>query len=193
MNIRDIKKILELTEGENILRRYFVLNGFDGALTALGVILGSLIARGDPSAVLFGGVGAAIALGVSGFWIAYLTERAERIRDIKDLEKDMIITLENTRFAKANVSTALIVSLVNGLSPFTFAILSILPFIFVLSNVITMAVGYMFSIGIIIGEVIILGMLLGQISEQNKLLYALKILPALIVIAILLFLLELFT
>jgi hypothetical protein len=38
----DIKGLVELTHSQGIMRRYFIVNGFDGALTMLGLILGFL-------------------------------------------------------------------------------------------------------------------------------------------------------
>ncbi|MHA1303666.1 MAG: hypothetical protein ACTSQE_08380 [Candidatus Heimdallarchaeaceae archaeon] len=197
----DIGRILSLTGGENILRRYFVMNGFDGALTALGIIIGSLIAHGfkhvsweddlvAAETLIIMGVGASIAMGVSGFWIAYLTERAERTKEIKDLEADMITDLNNTRIAKANKKVSWIISAVDGLSPFIFATVSLSPFLFVMARIFTMQVGYFISVTLIFVEVVVLGMLLGAISKENKILYALKIIPAIIVVAALTFLLE---
>ena len=200
----DIGKILTLTGGENILRRYFVMNGFDGALTALGLIIGSMIAHGFKSGtpeqdiiaaktLLILGISASMAMGISGFWIAYLTERAERTKEIKDLEADMITDLNNTRLAKANLKVSWIISAVDGLSPFLFASISISPFLLVLVKAFNMQIGYIISISLIVIEVIVLGMLLGAISKENKVIYALKILPAILILALLTFMLELIT
>jgi len=191
-SIREIRDFLSMTEGENILRRYFVMNGFDGALTALGIILGSLIARNfaNPEQLILSGIGASIAMGVSGFWIAYLTEKAERTRERKELEKSMVTDLNNTRISKANFWTSIVIGAVDGLSPFIFSLIAISPFFFVLSGL-TMQVAYIISISVITVEVIILGLFLGAVSKENKIFYALKIIPAALLVAGLTFLLEL--
>lgn len=190
--IREIRDFLSMTEGENILRRYFVMNGFDGALTALGIILGSLIARNfaNPEQLILSGIGASIAMGVSGFWIAYLTEKAERTRERKELEKSMVTDLNNTRISKANFWTSIVIGAVDGLSPFIFSLIAISPFFFVLSGL-TMQVAYIISISVITVEVIILGLFLGAVSKENKIFYAIKIIPAALLVAGLTFLLEL--
>ncbi|MCG3260519.1 MAG: hypothetical protein H7644_12270 [Candidatus Heimdallarchaeota archaeon] len=180
-----------MTEGENILRRYFVMNGFDGALTALGIILGSLIAGNfaDPEQLILSGIGASIAMGVSGFWIAYLTEKAERTRERKELEKSMVADLNNTRISKANFWTSIVIGAVDGLSPFIFSLIAISPFFFVLAGL-TMQTAYIISISVILVEVIILGLFLGAVSKENKIFYAIKIIPAALLVAGLTFLLE---
>ncbi len=190
-SIREIRDFLSMTEGENILRRYFVMNGFDGALTALGIILGSLIAGNfaDPEQLILSGIGASIAMGVSGFWIAYLTEKAERTRERKELEKSMVADLNNTRISKANFWTSIVIGAVDGLSPFIFSLIAISPFFFVLAGL-TMQTAYIISISVILVEVIILGLFLGAVSKENKIFYAIKIIPAALLVAGLTFLLE---
>lgn len=179
--------------GENILRRYFVMNGFDGALTALGIIIASIIIKStEAKTLLFLGIGASISMGVSGFWIAYLTERAERTKEMKELEKDMVTELNDTIFTKANFWTSLIIAAVDGISPFMFSMISISPFLFVIPGWIKMTTGYIIAISLVGVEVIILGVFLGAISKENKLIYALKIIPAALIVAGLTFLLEFF-
>ena len=194
MKILDkLKENLSMVGGENILRRYFVMNGFDGALTALGIIIASIIIKStEAKTLLFLGIGASISMGVSGFWIAYLTERAERTKERKELEKDMVTELNDTIFTKANFWTSLIIAAVDGISPFMFSMISISPFLFVIPGWITMTTGYIIAISLVGVEVIILGVFLGAISKENKLIYALKIIPAALIVAGLTFLLEFF-
>jgi len=197
-SIREIKEFLSMTEGENILRRYFVMNGFDGALTALGIILGSFIVsvsgETDLESVkilISTGIGASIAMGVSGFWIAYLTEKAERTKERKELEQKMVTDLNNTRISRANFWTSLVIALVDGISPFMFSVLALLPIFFVFIGL-PLMIAYIISFCVIGVEVIILGLFLGAVSKENKLIYALKIIPAALLVAGLTFLLELF-
>ena len=195
-SIREIKDFLSMTEGENILRRYFVMNGFDGALTALGIILGSFIVAvsGETDAetvkiLISSGIGASIAMGVSGFWIAYLTERAERTKERKELEEKMVTDLNNTRITRANFWTSLVIAAVDGISPFMFSLLAFFPIFFYFAGL-NLFAAYGISFGVVFIEVIVLGLFLGAVSKENKIIYALKILPAGILVAGLTYLLE---
>jgi hypothetical protein len=59
--------LLRITRTHDIMRRYFVVNGFDGALTMLGLIIGFLVSGATGLSVIINVcLGAAIALGVSG-------------------------------------------------------------------------------------------------------------------------------
>ncbi|MCG3224641.1 MAG: hypothetical protein H7647_09265 [Candidatus Heimdallarchaeota archaeon] len=188
--IDNLRQYMSMVEGENILRRYFVMNGFDGALTAFGIILGSWIAGAtDPIILIIAGVSASFAMGISGFWIAYLTERAERTKDQKKLEDAMVTDLKNTKIAKANFWVSLIIAFVDGMSPLIFSLIAIIPFLFVLGGG-SMLIAYIVSTGLVLVEVTVLGLFLGAVSGKNKILYALKILPAAAVLAGLTFLLE---
>ena len=74
-----------------IVRRYVIINSFDGALTILGIIFAEFFTRiDDPRMVILPGLGAAVAMCVSGIWGAYSAERAEVKRSIRELEVHMM-------------------------------------------------------------------------------------------------------
>ncbi|MHA2277950.1 MAG: VIT1/CCC1 transporter family protein, partial [Candidatus Kariarchaeaceae archaeon] len=74
-----LKLYFKITGGGEIARRYFVMNGFDGVLTVFGIILGAfLVGYESPKEIIVPGIGASFAIGISGFWIAFLTEQAEQ-------------------------------------------------------------------------------------------------------------------
>ena len=82
---KKIRLYLRVTKASGIARRYFVMNGFDGAMTTFGVVLGSWIAGVARSEIIIlAGLGACLAMGLSGFFGAYIAERAERERHLKE-------------------------------------------------------------------------------------------------------------
>ena len=86
-----------LARSRDIGRRYFVVNGFDGALTMLGLITGFELAGDVDIDVILGAcVGTAVALGVSGLTSAYLSEAAERRRALAELEGAMVSDLSTS-------------------------------------------------------------------------------------------------
>ena len=79
---------LHVTKASGIARRYFVMNGFDGAMTVFGIVLGSWIAGvSKPNIIILAGLGACLAMGISGFSGAYMAEKAERERHLKEMEE----------------------------------------------------------------------------------------------------------
>lgn len=158
-----------------IARRYFVLNGFDGILTVLGITAGSFSAGvSNPLILITSGLGAAIALGISGISGAYITEKAERLRKFKELKEAMICDMENS-IHKENVERhSIMISLINGFSPFICAFISIIPYFLVLYGIIAMNSGYYLSMSASILLMAALGGFLGKISKESIIIYALK-------------------
>jgi predicted membrane protein (TIGR00267 family) len=78
-------------------RRYFVSNGFDGALTCIGLVVGALLSGvPDGTTVVRVGAGAAVGLGTSGVWSVWEIERAEKRAELQRLEAAMLADLRGT-------------------------------------------------------------------------------------------------
>ena len=120
--------LLRITRTHEIIRRYFVVNGFDGALTTLGIITGFLFGvPADISVTINACLGAAIALGVSGVSSAYVSESAERRRALGELEAAMATDLLDSAHGEAARRVPLLIALVNGSAPLLMSLLIILP------------------------------------------------------------------
>lgn len=120
--------LLRITRTHDIVRRYFVVNGFDGALTMLGLILGFLVSAPTDLAVIINAcLAAAIALGMSGLSSAYVSEVAERKRALEKLEEAMISDLEESAHGEAARLAPLLIALVNGLAPLVISLLILTP------------------------------------------------------------------
>jgi len=120
--------LLQLTRAHKIARRYFVTNGFDGALTILGLTMGFYASGGVAIPVAISAcLGAAIALTVSGFASAYVSEAAEREQELKELEQALVHDLEDTAHGRAARLVPVLIGTVNGFAPFIMALLIITP------------------------------------------------------------------
>lgn len=120
--------LLRITGTHNIMRRYFVVNGFDGALTMLGLILGFLVSGSTSVSVIINVcLGAAIALGVSGVSSAYVSEAAERKRELGKLEDAMMTDLGDSAHGEAARGVPLLVALVNGFAPLAISLVILVP------------------------------------------------------------------
>ena len=120
--------LFDITHAHRIFRRYFVVNGFDGALTTLGLIIGFYSAEQVAIPVMISAcLGAAIALAVSGFSSAYVSEAAEREKELKELEQSLIKKLDGSAHSKAARTVPVFVAIVNGLAPLSMSLIIILP------------------------------------------------------------------
>ncbi len=126
--LQQAKLLLSISSTSGIVRRYFVVNGFDGALTMLGLIIGFMISATDDLTVIINAcLGAAIALGMSGFSSAYVSEAAERKRALVKLEEAMIVDLHETAHGDVVRLVPIWIALVNGSAPLVISLLILLP------------------------------------------------------------------
>jgi predicted membrane protein (TIGR00267 family) len=126
--LKHIRSSLRLTGAHAIVRRYLVVNGFDGALTMLGLIVGFYMSgTTDMAVVVAACIGAAVALAVSGFSSAYISEMAEKQKELQELERAMIRDLGESIHGRASRILPFIVAIVNGMSPFIISLIIISP------------------------------------------------------------------
>ena len=176
-----VEKVNEYDDIANIgeiARRSFGNNAFDGILTMIGVLIGSMTSGvTDPSVVITTGLATSIAIMISGAWGAYITETSERKKSLNELGRTTLTDLNGSRIGRASRFAAVAVSLVDGLSPFVGAILVLIPFFF--STVFpTVYMLYYTSLGVALIALFALGVWLGFVAEENLIKYGLKTLLA---------------
>lgn len=168
----------EIAEIGEIARRYFAMNAFDGVLTIMGVLMGSLTAGiTDARIVITTGLSTSVAMGISGLWGSYLTESAERKRDLDELSRSTLTSLKTSRIGRAARFAAVVVAIVDGISPFFASLLVLIPF-FVSSMFPTIQIVYYTALGTALLTLFALGVFLGSISKDNLLISGIKTLIA---------------
>lgn len=172
---RRLKEYDEITNVGPIIRRYFVIGAFDGALTVLGIIIGAS-AFGDVEAhkalIISASLGASVALAVSSAVGAYEAERVEKKLDIRTIERALLARLseehrEAFRFA------AILSALVHGIAPLIAALLPVIPFGFLDAQTATIA-----AIGITLVILFALGVYLGNLVRERVLVTGLRFVAA---------------
>ncbi len=173
--IQSYNQIVGITE---IARRYFVMNAFDGILTTIGVLAGNYLAGiRDLSIPIRIGIATSIAMGISGLWGAYLTETAERQRELSELERVSLIDQSETSIGRASRFAVIVVSIVDGLAPALAALIVLIPLF--LDNLIQNPVlSYALAGGTALLILFVLGLFLGKISEANLIGFGMKTLMA---------------
>ncbi|MHA1908189.1 MAG: VIT1/CCC1 transporter family protein [Candidatus Thorarchaeota archaeon] len=190
-------RALELTKGVEIARRYLAMNAFDGALTMLGLILGGLVSMSvlGPETVyyttLLAALGTSMAMAISGFSGSYLTESAERDREVEEMGKAMLTDMSNSMYAKATRITSVVVALVDGLAPSIAALIVVSPLFFV--GVMGYYVAFYAAIVVCMILLFGLGLFLGSVSGKSIWGYGAKTLLAGILTAMFMFLISILT
>ena len=187
----EVGTFLRVTKATKILRRYFAMNAFDGAMTSLGVVIGSYIsnimdARAVIGVILLSGV----AMAVSGFSGTYMAESAERSKSLNELEDAMLVDLEDTIYGQASKFVSIFAAIVDGSAPFMASIPSVVPFYLALSGVLSLQVAFFVSIGASLATLFMLGVFLGRVSESNVIYSGVKMVIAGVAVALLALLLN---
>ena len=167
-NLRKFRSYLSMSGVASISRRYFVLNSFDGAMAILGVVMGAYSSGTvNPRIVIGASIGAAIAMGASGFSGAYLTERAERRIRLIDLEKAMLTDVSSSIHGRAMRIATFWAALIDGLSPMLTALIPMIPFFLNLLHLISVDQAVWCSVLSIMLILFLLGAFLGRVSKEN--------------------------
>ncbi|MHA2141628.1 MAG: VIT1/CCC1 transporter family protein [Candidatus Thorarchaeota archaeon] len=175
---------MKVAHGAEIARRYLAMNAFDGVLPVIGILMGGVIALAYQSSVfvyqttLLAILGTSFAMFVSGITSSYLTETAEREREIKELEHSMLTDLKDSGISKAARTTTMVVSLINGLSPSMAALATVVPLFLPLFTAIPIEVTFYLSISVGLLVLFTLGVFLGRVSKTNVIIYGLKTVAA---------------
>lgn len=187
-SLAELRQALHITRSIEIARRYFVTNGFDGTLTMLGLLVGFRTADGvAPEVVLAACLGTAIALGASGVSSAYVSETAERRRELERLQAAMLKDLDDSAHSRAARWAPIMVALVNGLAPFLLAQLVMLPLWLKVAGIALPLPVYDAAIGIALLLIFLLGVFLGRVGGDHWLASGLRtIVVALVTAAVIL-------
>lgn len=184
-SIETFKEYNRILNIDSIARRYIAMNGFDGVLAILGIVISSFIAGiVDSRLIISVCLGAAVAMAVSGVWGAYMAEAAERKKELKELESSMLTRLKKTKIGKAGDFAAIVIALIDGAAPFISAMVVIAPFFLM-----PISIAYYVSFVLAFILLFLLGIFLGRISKDNLIFSGIKMLFAGIVILIIVILL----
>lgn len=111
-----------------IARRYFVMDSFNGAITTMGIIMGSIIAgvvNVNVIATLI--ISTTLAMSISGFFGTFMAESVERKIEISRLEDALLMKLEGSIYANVIKFASLYLGLIDALSPIIPASMMLLP------------------------------------------------------------------
>jgi predicted membrane protein (TIGR00267 family) len=161
---------------DDIARRAFVNNAFDGALTLLGILMGNIIlGEVQPQTVISTGLSACLAMGVSGSFGRYFSERAESKRTVKQIEDYMFTDLSGSSIERESQRKVLLISLVDGLSPALAAVVPLTPFFLVQASLMVLMTGVIASFILVFLVLFVLGLFLGKISDENMILHGVMV------------------
>ena len=168
--MKNVKKLAELGDAKSVARRLFVTNSFDALLTSLGVILGLYIGGvTQPSAYIGGVLGGSLTMGFfSGFLGAFFSERAERLKELKEIQAHVMKDLSQTIYGKMTRYVPIYVAFWSGLGVIMFPIIVVSPFLLSLVDMVNPSHAIIASVVLVNLIIFLLGVYLGHISRENK-------------------------
>lgn len=168
-----------------IARRYFVSNGFDGALTGVGVTVGAYLSEvPDGLTVISIGLGAAIGLCTSGVWSVWEIERAEMRAELQETEAAMLTDLSDTQVEREKMSNQVINAAMSGLGPLLGLVIPLIPFLME-GTVLSLFQATLVSVALAVSVLFTFGAYMASISQQRWYIAGIRMGLAGIVVAIL--------
>ena len=161
---------------DEITRRAFINNAFDGALTLLGILMGNMI-LGEirPKTVISTGFSTCLAMGMSGSFGRYFSERAERKRALRQIENDLFTDLAGSLIERESKKKVILISLVDGLSPALAAAIPLIPFFLAQAMIIPVSTSITSSFILEFLVLFFLGVFLGKISGEKIFLHGIMV------------------
>jgi len=172
--VEEIQEYSRITGFWKIARRALANNGFDGVLTMIGVLMGSYLGDlRDAGTVIRIGIATSVSIGISGLWGAYLSESAERKRELAELERISLTDLSKTKIGRASRTAVIVVSAVDGLSPLVSSLIVLIP-LFIAPLIGDIFISYILCMIIALLSLFGLGMFLGNISGRSLIGYGIR-------------------
>ena len=166
------------------------MNGFDGALTMLGIIVGFAFSAADELHLAINAcLGAATALTVSGVSSAWVSETAERRRELAALEDAMVSDLGRSLHGDAARWVPVVIGMVNGAAPLTVSVLILVPLWLANAGVALPLPPLHLSIAVAVASIFMLGVFLGRIGGTHWLRSGIRMLSIALLTAALIYLL----
>jgi predicted membrane protein (TIGR00267 family) len=167
-----VRRLLRDEEVRSISRRYLVSNGFDGALTCVGVVVGAFL-TGVPNGLVVVqiGLGAAVGLATSGVWSVWEIERAEKLADLQSVEDAMLTELDDTRLARDLSGARVVNAVASGLGPLVGILVPLVPFLLTgdpfAIGLLSVRDATVVSVGFAVTVLFAFGAYMGSISKQR--------------------------
>jgi len=141
----------------------------------LGIIVGSAFVTKPELEVILGTMlSSSFAIGISTGVSVYEAEIMEREKRTVEMERALLTDLEDTEIAKLVKTAAIVISLINFITPLIACAISITPFILAYLGVIEVQEAAWISIGVTIGTLFSAGVYIGRDGKGNAILKGIK-------------------
>jgi len=158
-----------------VLRRFFINTLFDSTFMQMGIIIGSIFAANPDLRLVIGTlISSSVALGISSGVSVYESEKLERERRVAELEKALFRNLDHTMITENYKTYAIVLSIVNFLTPFMCCGIVIIPLVLAMFRLTSIVTASWASILLALGILFVAGTYLGRLGRQNPFIKGLR-------------------
>ncbi len=161
-----IRTVLRAPETGPTMRRFFVNTIFDSTFVILGILIASAFGP-DPNVriVIATIITSSVALGISTGVSVHEAETMEQALRMKEMERAMLRSLEDTRIGRTSQLTILIISGVNFLAPLVAGLITLTPFLILGEGGVRTAA--IISVGLAMLILFVVGAMMGRSGGRN--------------------------
>lgn len=148
------------------MRRFFVNTMFDSTFVILGILIASAFSS-EPNlrTVIVTIVTSSVALGISTGISVFEAETMEQSIKMREMERAMLTSLEDTRLQSISQLTIIVVAVVNFTAPILSGAITLTPFLLVGDSDIKLA-AYI-SLALAITILFVVGAAMGRAGQRN--------------------------
>jgi len=141
----------------------------------MGIIIGSTFAANPDLRLVIGTLmSSSVALGISSGVSVYESEKLERERRVAELEKALFRNLDHTMITENYKTYAIVLSIVNFLTPFMCCGIVIIPLVLAMFRLTSIVTASWASILLALGILFVAGTYLGRLGRQNPFIKGLR-------------------
>ncbi|HEU97417.1 MAG TPA: hypothetical protein ENO36_00975 [Fervidicoccus fontis] len=168
-DLEHLRRLLASMGVDEIARRMFVTNSFDSLIATIGIVLGNyVIGTSSPHSYLGSALGGSITMGVfSSFFGVYITEKAERLRELREIEEQLLIEIKDSIYGEVVRLAPIYVALWSMVGSIVFTFLSLSPFFLSIYGAIELNEAIAVSVVISNSMIAVLGAYMGKISGEG--------------------------
>lgn len=163
---KKIRAVLEEPETGPTMRRFFVNTMFDSTFVILGILIASAFSS-EPNlrTCIVTIITSSVALGISTGISVFEAETMEQSIKMREMERAMLTSLEDTHLHSISKLTIILVAVVNFTAPIMSGAITLTPFLLVGENDIRLA-AYI-SLALAITILFVVGAAMGRAGERN--------------------------
>jgi len=161
-----IRDVLRAPETGPTMRRFFVNTIFDSTFVILGILIASAFGS-DPDLriITVTIITSSVALGISTGVSVYEAETMEQNIKMREMERAMLRSLEDTQLHRTSKLTTILISLVNFVAPLIAGTITLTPFLVLGEGAIRTAA--IMSVGLAIIILFVVGAVMGRSGGRN--------------------------